>query len=116
MTTKTIWIAWDGERFDTFKECEEYEKKYQDAVDVFLRAYHFYDALMNEQLPFSSGLGETLEWIFNRYNDCSFLRVTEKIPRETLKLICSVDGIILPSETGLYHYQWELSEGWVKED
>ena len=116
MTTKTIYVAWDGEEFYYKKDCEEYEKKYHDAVKIFLHAYHFYDEEKYEQFVFSSDLDEIFDWIFRQYDNCVFIKVTEKIPPEILDRICSVDGLFFPVEVGLYHYEWGTSTGWVKED
>lgn len=98
---KIIYESEDGNQFDTFEECKEYEDRKTNALNHELALYILYDEEWNI-------IPTTLENIEDNYNISTYIKV--KSPTEAL--LNNEFGLCLPTEMGVYRYD----EGWINGD
>lgn len=113
MTTRTIYVAIDGNEFDDQYKCEEYEKEII-ALRQHICDIKFFDKDMR-RLPAPFIFQEKYEEILdNIYGNCEYVEITDYIPREVMDYITEIWGWEIPDIKGTYHYDWDNYE-WIRE-
>ena len=113
MTTKTVYISFDDEEFESEQACRNYENKAMKCVEEMLEVYSLFDKNMNKYEFNTDDIGKFLVAFEKASDTCEYVKV-KQIPSRTLhEFIWKQIGIIIPQEEiGFYRYDWQSNE-WV---
>ncbi len=117
MKIEVVYVAYDGEKFDSPAECEEYENRAVSLMNEFNRHVLFLD--MNKSLilcPSGVSIEEIMTWFNQAYGECSYLNINTELSNELISFINNDLGWMFPpNKVGLYKYDYYEGE-WVSAD
>lgn len=117
MKVEVVYVAYDGNRFDSPAECKEYEG----------RAISLMDELKNHVLllsvtkrpilcPAGATIEDTMAWFHMAYGNCLYVNINTELSNDLINFIDEDLGLIFPpNKVGLYRYDYDEDE-WVSAD
>lgn len=108
----TIYETFDDKQFPTLEEALHYEYEARKIVNFIRNEVLFLDDRNPIVIPEKENLWEQFYEIEKAYDDCAFLKISKEIPEDIINYLSSEIGIELPTETGLYNYDWDTE--WTK--
>lgn len=109
----TIYETFDHEQFPTFEEALHYEYEARKITDFIRNQVLFLDDAKNPiVIPEEEDLWEQFFAIEKAHNNCEFVKILKEIPPHINPYLRKEIGSELPTETGLYVYDWDLE--WTK--
>ena len=114
MKTRTIYVAFDDEEFDTEEDCREYEATKNDCLKEIINAYSFFDKNME---PFTIQQKEFEDSLFALNEALGFseyIHVKQVPSKEAIDFLREyTDYIMPPKEIGWYKWDYN-SNDWVR--
>ena len=117
MKMRIVYCAYDNTQFSTREECEEYERPAIFHLNTIIRCIQCLDKdAIPMYCPAGLALDEALDWLNDAVQECTYIRIKEIIPSETLTFINNELDYYLPdNKVGLYKYDFE-NDKWVRVD
>ncbi len=117
MRVEVVYIAYDGERFDSPAECKEYENHVMSLMDEFKNHVLLLDTTKRPMLcPTGLDIEGTLTWFHQAYGLCSYVNIGVELSNDLISFIDDDLGLIFPpNKVGLYKYDYDSDE-WVSAD
>lgn len=115
MREVTYYISFDDKRFESKKECSDYEEKIGNYMMEIISSFIFYDENMkqiNHYFENLNGILTSFDWA---WRNCEYINEITTCSKEALDFIQEYFGYPLPDEIGLYEYDWHYHK-WVKVD
>ena len=117
MKVEVVYIAYDGERFDSLAECKEYENRIVSLMNEFNRHVLLLDMTKRPIFsPIGTSIEETMAWFHQAYGDCSYLNINAELSNDLIDFINNDLNLIFPpNKIGLYKYDY-INDEWVSAD
>lgn len=117
MRVEVVYIAYDGERFDSPAECKEYEGRVISLMDEFKNHVLLLDIMKRPILcPAGTTIEGTLTWFHQAYGNCEYVNIGVELSNDLITFIDDDFGLIFPpNKVGLYRYDYDKDE-WVSAD
>lgn len=112
-------VAYDGKEFDIKQDCLDYEFNVFQKIESYFNSHIFYDKDMDELKYIFPTVEKGFSCLSDAFSKCSYIRVADKINKETHDLIYYELGYVMPEddseELGLFKYSFDEYK-WVKVD
>ena len=117
MKVEVIYIAYDGERFDSLEECKEYENRAISLMDEFKNHILLLDMMKRPMYcPDSLNIEGTMAWFDLAYKQCTYININAELSDDFISFINNDLGLIFPpNKVGLYKYDYDSDE-WFSAD
>lgn len=117
MRVEVVYVAYDGERFDSPAECKEYENHAISLMDEFKNHVLLLDAMKRPMLcPSGLDIEGTIAWFNQAYGECLYININVELSNDLITFIDNDSGLIFPpNKVGLYRYDYDEDE-WVSTD
>lgn len=117
MKVEVVYVAYDGNRFDSPAECKEYESRAISLMDEFKNHVLLLDSMKRPMLcPTGTTIEDTMAWFHQAYGFCSYLNINVELSHDLIAFIDHEQGLIFPpNKVGLYMYDYDEDE-WVSAD
>ncbi len=117
MRVEVIYIAYDGNRFDSPAECKKYERHAASLMREFNRHILLLDTTKRPIIcPIGIDIECMMAWFHQAYGECSYLNINAELSNDLITFINRDLGLIFPpNKVGLYKYDYNSDE-WVSAD
>lgn len=117
MRVEVVYIAYDGEKFDSLTECKEYESHAVSVMDEFKNHVLLLDVMKRPMLyPSRLDIEGTMAWFDLAYQQCLYININVELSNDLVNFINNNLGLIFPpNKVGLYRYDYDEDE-WVSAD
>ena len=117
MKVEVVYVAYDGNRFDSSAECEEYESRAISLMNEFNRHVLLLDTTKRPIIcPTGIGIEDAMTWFYMAYGNCLYVNINAKLSDDLISFIDGDLGLIFPpNKVGLYKYDYDSDE-WVSAD
>ena len=113
MKTRTIYVAFDDEEFDTEEECREYEEEKNSYLEEFVSAYSLFDKNMKPYTFQRKELEDSVITLEDAIGCCEYVHVKQVPSKEALDFLEEhVAYVLPPQEIGWYRWDYNSSD-WV---
>lgn len=117
MKVEVVYVAYDGNRFDSPAECKEYENRAISLMDELKNHVLLLDVMKRPILcPTDATIEGTMTWFHMAYSDCVYVNIGVELSNDLIAFIDDDLGLIFPpNKVGLYKYDYDNYE-WVSAD
>lgn len=117
MRVEVVYVAYDGERFDSPTECKEYESRVVSLMDEFKNHVLLLDVMKRPILcPTGLSIEGTMTWFHQAYGNCLYININVTLSNALISFIDNDLGLIFPpNKVGLYRYDY-FEDEWVSEN
>ena len=116
MKVEVVYVAYDGNRFDSPAECKEYEDRALSLMNELKSHTIFLDAMKRPILCSATAIENIMAWFYMAYDNCLYININVKLSNDLINFIDGDLGLSFPpNKVGLYKYDYDSSE-WVSVD
>ena len=117
MKVEVVYVAYDGEKFDSPTDCKEYESHAVSLMDELKNHMLLLDIMKRPMFcPTGLDIEGTLTWFHQAYGLCSYININTELSNDLIDFIDDDLGLIFPpNKVGLYKYDYDKDE-WVSAD
>lgn len=117
MKVEVVYVAYDGNKFDSPAECKEYESRAISLMNEFNRHVLLLTASKRPIIcPTGIGIEDALTWFHMAYGQCVYMNINAKLSNDLISFMNNDLGLIFPpNKVGLYRYDYDTDE-WVSAD
>ena len=116
MKVEVVYVAYDGNRFDSPVECKEYENRALSLMNELKSHTIFLDAMKHPILCSATAIENIMAWFYMAYAECLYVNINVELSDDLINFIDGDLGMIFPpNKVGLYKYNYNEDE-WVSVD
>jgi len=116
MKVEVVYIAYDGNKFDSPVECKEYEDRALSLMNELKSHTIFFDAMKQPILCHATAIENIMAWFYMAFTECWYININMELSDDLIDFIEDDLGLIFPpNKVGLYKYDYNEDE-WVSAD